>query len=89
MSDNGTVDGAIVEDAVLKLIEHTNALVVIKSTVTDILTRLYNSVHDDDKLRITHNCRIFNREQRKEQFVTSRMRIVWIRRILSKNYGTL
>ena len=44
MSDNGTVDGAIVEDAVLKLIEHTDALIVIKSTVTpDILTRLYNS----------------------------------------------
>ena len=77
MSDNGTVDGAIVEDAVLKIIQHTNALVVIKSTVTpDILTRLYNSVHDDDKLRITHNPEFLTENNAKEQFVTSRMRII-------------
>ena len=77
MSDNGTVDGAIVEDAVLKLIEHTDAMIVIKSTVTpDILTRLYNSVHDDDKLRITHNPEFLTENNAKEQFVTSRMRII-------------
>ena len=77
MSDNGTVDGAIVEDAVLKIIQHTNALVVIKSTVTpDILTRLYNSVHDDDKLRITHNPEFLTENNAKEQFVTSRMRVI-------------
>ena len=77
MSDNGTVDGAIVEDAVLKLIEHTDAMIVIKSTVTpDILTRLYNSVHDDDKLRITHNPEFLTENNAKEQFVTSRMRVI-------------
>ena len=77
MSDNGTVDGAIVEDAVLKLIEHTDALIVIKSTVTpDILTRLYNSVHDDDKPRITHNPEFLTENNAKEQFINSRMRII-------------
>ena len=77
MSDNGTVDGAIVEDAVLKLIQHTDALIVIKSTVTpDILTRLYNSVHDDDKPRITHNPEFLTENNAKEQFINSRMRII-------------
>ena len=77
MSDNGTVDGAIVEDTVLKLIEHTDALIVIKSTVTpDILTRLYNSVHDDDKPRITHNPEFLTENNAKDQFVNSRMRII-------------
>ena len=77
MSDNGTVDGAIVEDAVLKLIEHTDALIVIKSTVTpDILTRLYNSVHDDDKPRITHNPEFLTENNAKDQFINSRMRII-------------
>ena len=48
MHDNGMVDASIVEDAVLKLIQHTKSIVVIKSTITpDVINRLYNSIHDD------------------------------------------
>ena len=46
MHDNGMVDASIVEDAVLKLIQHTKSI-VIKSTITpDVINRLYNSIHD-------------------------------------------
>lgn len=47
--DQGVVDASRVEDPVLKLIEHTESMVVLKSTVTpDILIRIYNSFFGDD-----------------------------------------
>ena len=70
MHDNGTVDALIVEDAVLKLIEHTASIVVIKSTITpDIINRLYNSIHDQDKIRLTYNPEFLTENNSVEQFI--------------------
>ena len=70
MHDNGTVDASIVEDAVLKLIQHTQSIVVIKSTITpDVINRLYNSIHDEDKPRLTYNPEFLTENSAKEQFI--------------------
>ena len=72
MHDNGTVDASIVEDAVLKLIQHTESIVVIKSTITpDVINRLYNSIHDEDKQRLTYNPEFLTENSAKEQFIYS------------------
>ena len=77
MHDNGTVDASIVEDAVLKLITHTKGLVVIKSTITpDVINRLYNSIHDDDKPRLTYNPEFLTENSAKEQFIFSQHHIL-------------
>lgn len=47
--DKGVVDASRVEDPILKLMEHTDGLVILKSTVTpDIIMRIYNSFFGDD-----------------------------------------
>ena len=77
MHDNGTVDASIVEDAVLKLIKHTKSLVVIKSTITpDVINRLYNSIHDEDKPRLTYNPEFLTENSAKEQFIFSQHHIL-------------
>ena len=77
MHDNGTVDASIVEDAVLKLITHTKSMVVIKSTITpDVINRLYNSIHDEDKPRLTYNPEFLTENSAKEQFIYSQHHIL-------------
>ena len=77
MHDNGTVDASIVEDAVLKLIQHTKSIVVIKSTITpDVINRLYNSIHDEDKQRLTYNPEFLTENSAKEQFIYSPHHII-------------
>ena len=77
MHDNGTVDASIVEDAVLKLIKHTKSLVAIKSTITpDVINRLYNSIHDEDKPRLTYNPEFLTENSAKEQFIFSQHHIL-------------
>ena len=77
MHDNGTVDASIVEDAVLKLIKHTESLIVIKSTITpDVINRLYNSIHDEDKPRLTYNPEFLTENSAKEQFIFSQHHIL-------------
>ena len=45
MADSGFIDASIVEDAVLKLLEHTTGGVVVKSTITpEIVDRMYCSI---------------------------------------------
>ena len=77
MHDNGMVDASIVEDAVIKLITHTKSLVVIKSTITpDVINRLYNSIHDEDKPRLTYNPEFLTENSAKEQFIFSQHHIL-------------
>ena len=77
MHDNGMVDASIVEDAVLKLIQHTKSMVVIKSTITpDVINRLYNSIHDDDKQRLTYNPEFLTENSAKEQFIYSQHHVL-------------
>ena len=70
--DTGFVDASIVEDAVLKLIYHTNALVVVKSTITpDIVDRIYNSIEPNDFDRFVYNPEFLTEKSACEDFVNA------------------
>jgi nucleotide sugar dehydrogenase len=77
MGDDGTVDASIVEDAVLKLLEHTKGGVVIKSTIPpDVVDRIFNSVFEDDVKRLTVNPEFLTESNSKEQFVNAPHHII-------------
>ena len=70
--ESGFVDASIVEDAVLKLMYHTNALVIVKSTVTpDIVDRLYNSIEPKDFDRFVYNPEFLTEKSACEDFVNA------------------
>ena len=71
-ADTGFVDASIVEDAVLKLMFHTNAFVVVKSTVTpDIVDRIYNSIEPRDHDRFCYNPEFLTEKAACEDFVNA------------------
>lgn len=75
--ETGFVDASIVEDAVLKLIEHTDALVVIKSTITpDVVDRLYNSMFEDGIDRFVYNPEFLTEKNAEEQFVNAEYHVI-------------
>lgn len=77
MAESGFVDASIVEDAVLKLLEHTEGGVVVKSTITpDIVDRLYNSLFEDDLKRLTINPEFLTESNAKEQFVMAPYHVI-------------
>ena len=77
MAESGFVDASIVEDAALKLLEHTEGGVVIKSTITpDIVDRLYQSVFEDDIKRLTINPEFLTESNAKEQFVSADYHVI-------------
>lgn len=74
---DGLVDASLVEDAVLKLLEHTKGGVIIKSTITpDIVDRLYQSCFEDDWKRIVYNPEFLTESNAKEQFVNSKFHLL-------------
>lgn len=77
MSDDGNIDAAIVLDATLKLIKHTDSLVVIKSTITpDVINQIYNSIHAENAQRITYNPEFLTENSAKESFIFSPFNIL-------------
>lgn len=77
MSDSGFVDASIVEDATLKVIEHTKGGVVIKSTITpDVVDRLYCSLFEDDIKRLTINPEFLTENNAKMDFVNAKYHVI-------------
>jgi len=77
VGENGVCDASIVEDAVLKLMEDTTSIIVIKSTVTpDVIDRLANSLFDDDVPRLVYNPEFLTERSSKEQFVMAPYHII-------------
>jgi UDPglucose 6-dehydrogenase len=77
MAESGFVDASIVEDAALKLIEHTEGGVVIKSTVTpDVVDRMFSSIYEDDIKRLTINPEFLTESNAKEQFVNAKYHVI-------------
>ena len=75
--ESGFVDASIVEDAVLKLMHHTGALVVVKSTVTpDIIDRLYNSIEPQDFDRFIYNPEFLTEKSACEDFVNAEYHVL-------------
>ncbi len=71
MRDNGTIDATIVNDAVLKLIQHTASGIAIKSTVTpQVLKNLMVTVHFKEATdRVVYNPEFLTENSAKEQFI--------------------
>jgi nucleotide sugar dehydrogenase len=71
MMSNGAMDATIVNDAVLKLIEHTNSGIAIKSTVTpDVIKNLMVTVAFKDAInRVVYNPEFLTENSAKEQFI--------------------
>lgn len=75
--DNGAVDSTIVEDSTLKALIHTNALVVIKSTITpDVIERLYNSMDRRQVDRFAYNPEFLTEKNAKADFVTAKFHVM-------------
>jgi len=71
MLENGSVDATIVNDAVLKLVEHTQAGIAIKSTVTpDVIKNLMVTVaFKQGENRVVYNPEFLTENSAKEQFI--------------------
>ena len=70
MSNNHVVDASIVEDAVTKLIHSTDALVVVKSTVTpDVIERMCDNMTEEALERFVYNPEFLTEKSAKEDFV--------------------
>ena len=71
MLENGAVDATIVQDAVLKLVEHTESGIAIKSTVTpDVIKNLMVTVHfKQAEHRVVYNPEFLTENSAKEQFI--------------------
>lgn len=75
--ESGFVDASIVEDAVLKLIEHTDGIVAVKSTITpDVIDRLYNSMFEDGISRFVYNPEFLTEKAAEEQFVNAEYHVL-------------
>lgn len=66
MSDDGKIDASIVEDVTRKLIDNTNALVILKSTVTPEIVK---SLAEIDKYRFVYNPEFLTERNAKDDFV--------------------
>ena len=77
MTSKGLVDASIVEDATLKLLEHTEGSVIIKSTITpDIVLRILNSLFDEDYKRLVINPEFLTESNAKEQFIQAEYHVL-------------
>jgi UDPglucose 6-dehydrogenase len=76
-NNNGTVNSTIVEDAVLKCLNHTNGLVVVKSTITpDVVQRLYNTMGHREVDRFAYNPEFLTEKNAKADFVTAKFHVM-------------
>jgi UDPglucose 6-dehydrogenase len=66
MSDDGKIDASIVEDVTRKLIDNTNALVILKSTVTPEIVK---SLAEIDEYRFVYNPEFLTERNAKDDFV--------------------
>lgn len=74
--ESGFVDASIVEDATLKLLEHTDSLVVVKSTITpDVVDRILNSLFEDTLGRFVYNPEFLTEKSACEDFVNAEFHV--------------
>lgn len=77
MMEDGSIDAAIVNDAVLKLVQHTNSLVAIKSTVTpDVIKNLMVTITFKQAIdRVVYNPEFLTEANAKYEFVNPEFHI--------------
>ena len=77
MNDKGFLDCSVIEDAVLKTLEHTKGGVIVKSVITpDIVMRLFDSLFDDDLKRLTFNPDLNIHDNPKKDFIEAKYQLI-------------
>ena len=71
MMEDGSVDATIVNDAVLKLVEHTNSGIAIKSTITPAVVKnlMVTVAFKQAENRVVYNPEFLTENSAKEQFI--------------------
>ena len=76
-NDDGTVNSTIVEAAVANCLSFSEALVVVKSTITpDSIDRLYNAMNKEQADRFVYNPEFLTEKNAKADFVSAKFHVV-------------
>ena len=76
-ADDGSVDSSIVEDSVLKCLNYTDALVVVKSTITpESIDRLYSGMSREQIDRFVYNPEFLTEKNAKADFVGAKFHVI-------------
>jgi|TARA_R110000744_G_scaffold45299_8_gene100671 UDPglucose 6-dehydrogenase len=76
-ADDGSVDSSIVEASVLKCLNYTDALVVVKSTITpESIDRLYSGMSREQIDRFVYNPEFLTEKNAKADFVGAKFHVI-------------
>ena len=76
-NDDGSVNSSIVETAVIKCLNYTDATVIVKSTITpDVIDRLYGAMDKDQRDRFCYNPEFLTEKNAKADFVTAKFHVM-------------
>ena len=76
-NDDGSVNSSIVEESVLTCLHQTEALVIVKSTITpDVIDRIYGQITKDQADRFVYNPEFLTEKNAKADFVTAKFHVV-------------
>lgn len=76
-NDDGSVNSSIVETAVIKCLNYTEATVVVKSTITpDVIDRMYAAMDNEQRDRFCYNPEFLTEKNAKADFVTAKFHVM-------------
>ena len=76
-ADDGSVDSSIVEESVIKCLNYTDALVVVKSTITpESIDRLYSGMSREQIDRFVYNPEFLTEKNAKADFVGAKFHVI-------------
>ena len=76
-NDDGSVNSSIVEESVVRCLRETEALVIVKSTITpDAIDRIYTQINKDQADRFAYNPEFLTEKNAKADFVSAKFHVV-------------
>lgn len=76
-NDDGSVNGNMVEEAVLTCLNDTDALVIVKSTITpNVIDSIYQQIDSEKADRFCYNPEFLTEKNAKADFVTAKFHVV-------------
>ena len=76
-NDDGSVNSSIVEESALKCLHETDALVIIKSTITpDAIDRIYQQLTKEQIDRFAYNPEFLTEKNAKSDFVSAKFHVI-------------
>ena len=76
-NDDGSVNSSIVEESVIRCLNETDSLVIVKSTITpDAIDRIYQQITIAQSDRFAYNPEFLTEKNAKADFVTAKFHVV-------------